>query len=194
MGEEIFHWTKIKGEKKSHMNVFVRMQWEKNTHTHTPISEVRMLENSSNRYTSRCIFNSEFNAINYKKMMHRWRRNTNFISIEWTRNLLRLQGFHSSVNKWYFSVDCDSMLLDNRGERTSDDVFESNELREDNSFGYFLVRNHILFVVAFPLVSTGFVNGNARLASSSLETWVMIDDKSISFDVLLMMARERDWI
>ena len=58
----------------------------------------------------------------------------------------------------------------------------------------FLFPSCILFVVVadVPLVRTGFVRGNARLTSSSLATWVMIDDKSISFDVLFMMERARE--
>jgi hypothetical protein len=53
---------------------------------------------------------------------------------------------------------------------------------------YFIYK--ILFVIEdVPLVITVPVNGIDRLISSSFDTWVIIDDKSISFDVLLIVKR-----
>ena len=53
------------------------------------------------------------------------------------------------------------------------------------------MKNKILFVTgAVGLVITVPVKGIVRLGSSSFDTWVITDDKSISFDVLFMIQWE----
>ena len=107
------------------------------------------------------------------------------------------QRHRAVANRSDSSDDCGWKHGGNRVKRRDNDVCDLNVLNrrmkmkerwEDCSARLLFVP---LAVGDVPETTAVFVNGIGRLLSFSLATWVIIDEKSASFDVLLIVTRKR---